>query len=1282
MQHKRLILLLCAVCFAAWFKSVQAKVVISEVMWMGSDLSTADEWLEIVGMGSGTGSEVMDISGWYITNQSSIGEEKTIVTFASGTLIGSGQYLLISNYNASGSRLAVEPDIVTTAVSLANTKLLLKLYDASGSLIDIVDDGIGVPFAGMNASGSGVRASMERVNLSGSGNVKEHWGTAETSIGFDSGAILLGTPSFPNGTGVRVDSGSGSGPETGSGEVMTGSGSTNSGVILTGTGSTGSGDILVTGTGSTQSGSVMTGVALPPVYITEVLANPIGKDDEEWIEVGNLGSGTVNIAGWILDEGNSPDHFVIPDTGSGFLLGSGTHIAFPKSVTGLPLDNKGEVLSLFSGSLLIDSWAYPETAEQVSFGRFGSGALQAFCAPTRDKPNQILPSDVSIGIQSHNGSEAGSGVIVGEGKLSINLEATSRSGSLASVECQWDYGDGFLSESCNPPSHAFSKVGEYEITMNAQDYCGTTVIQSVPIKVLQKAKKSSGGGGGSVQKEACKPSAYEGVFISEFLPNPYGEEKDEEWIELVNSTDQTVQLCGWILDDAEEGSKPYTLDGEHILPGQFLLLPRLQTGIALNNNGDDVRLGVMVSPSNHAPFDELRVTSGDVLWVDQVSFQKSIEGESFGLREDGNFVWTPFLTPEKENQLRSAQRRFPTDTVVVSAALPNPAGKDAEGEWIEIANVSEETVNLTGWFLDIKDGGSKPFSLDGVILQSNEERRFAVTETGINLVNSKDIVRILDPDKYTVSVFGWTEAVEGRIYRRPVIVTERMKAKVVNVVDGDTIDIIPADIDQLPRIPPSAKRRWLGIQVRDNPSIRLRLIGIDTPETVHPSKEVQAFGKEASAYTTEVLEGQIVEVEFDQELWDKYDRLLGYVYKDQESIQSRLLRNGLAYTYLRFPFIRKEEFLLLEQEAREAKLGLWSNGEVDYIIQELTDDLIEELSIQEDGLQLEVDPPSGLVASGTIVRFTPSVSANLHLSINSGAYTSFSGSYRVTENVELRVYAERMGKGTGSGSVVGSGDVLRTEALTASYFIEQKKYSTGAVISEVFPSPNSEEKEWVELYNTTDEDIPLAGWILDDVQEGGSKPWTIPGEHVLSAHSYLVLTEDDFGIGLNNAGDEVWLISPDGEVVASVDYLNVKKGQSVVLSGVEGQTRHSSTPLTMTCLTDVPTPGTRNICRQKSFTKPKRGSKIEQKLYTKRSPTSKPKWKVRYKNIAPWLDSKEDQQEIPASHTYLASFLEQKGDVEAQPIPSTPMPSEKTILVTITSLGTLLMGSRRIWPLN
>jgi len=129
---------------------------------------------------------------------------------------------------------------------------------------------------------------------------------------------------------------------------------------------------------------------------------------------------------------------------------------------------------------------------------------------------------------------------------------------------------------------------------------------------------------------------------------------------------------------------------------------------------------------------------------------------------------------------------------------------------------------------------------------------------------------------------------------------------VVRVIDGDTIDVETED----------------GVQ-------RVRLIGIDTPETVDPRKPVQCFGKEASAKAKELLEGEkvMLEADFSQDERDKYDRLLRYVFlPDGRNFDLVLIEEGYAreYTY-NTPYKYQQEFKEAERIAQENKRGLWAD---------------------------------------------------------------------------------------------------------------------------------------------------------------------------------------------------------------------------------------------------------------------------------------------------------------------------------------------------------------------
>lgn len=140
------------------------------------------------------------------------------------------------------------------------------------------------------------------------------------------------------------------------------------------------------------------------------------------------------------------------------------------------------------------------------------------------------------------------------------------------------------------------------------------------------------------------------------------------------------------------------------------------------------------------------------------------------------------------------------------------------------------------------------------------------------------------------------------------------EATVVRVVDGDTIHV---EIN-------GEKKK-------------VRLILVDTPETKHPRKPVEFYGKEASAYTTHELDGKTVYLEKDVSDTDRYGRLLRYVWLDipegkdlekdlrEKCFNAKLLLQGYANLYTFPPDVKYVDyFRFFEKSAREAGLGLWN----------------------------------------------------------------------------------------------------------------------------------------------------------------------------------------------------------------------------------------------------------------------------------------------------------------------------------------------------------------------
>jgi micrococcal nuclease len=107
---------------------------------------------------------------------------------------------------------------------------------------------------------------------------------------------------------------------------------------------------------------------------------------------------------------------------------------------------------------------------------------------------------------------------------------------------------------------------------------------------------------------------------------------------------------------------------------------------------------------------------------------------------------------------------------------------------------------------------------------------------------------------------------------------------------------------------------------------RVRLIGVDTPETKKPGTPIQCFGKAASAFTERLVEGRRVKLELDVEARDRYGRLLAYVTRTEDGldVNAELVRRGYAVPLTIPPNVRHaDDYARLARRAREGDRGLW-----------------------------------------------------------------------------------------------------------------------------------------------------------------------------------------------------------------------------------------------------------------------------------------------------------------------------------------------------------------------
>ena len=125
---------------------------------------------------------------------------------------------------------------------------------------------------------------------------------------------------------------------------------------------------------------------------------------------------------------------------------------------------------------------------------------------------------------------------------------------------------------------------------------------------------------------------------------------------------------------------------------------------------------------------------------------------------------------------------------------------------------------------------------------------------------------------------------------------------VLSVVDGDTIKIRAGGVEQ-----------------------SVRLLGVDTPETVHPDIPPEPYGAEATEFTKRLLRGEKVVLRYGRKMRDRYGRLLAFVYRGSDDlfVNLEIIRRGFGRVY-GDDFPDRKQFLKAQREAQAAKKGIWS----------------------------------------------------------------------------------------------------------------------------------------------------------------------------------------------------------------------------------------------------------------------------------------------------------------------------------------------------------------------
>ena len=418
-----------------------------------------------------------------------------------------------------------------------------------------------------------------------------------------------------------------------------------------------------------------------------------------------------------------------------------------------------------------------------------------------------------------------------------------------------------------------------------------------------------------------------------------------------------------------------------------------------------------------------------------VAREKSNGGNSSG----GHVVAQPeFTDPPKSHE---------KGVVVIDSVLANPEGRDNGLELMVLKNKSNEIINLNGWkIIDAKEN-SKIFESVDIPPQSSLQINQDIFK--INLNNDEETVYLYDPAGNLINQMSWTDAASGEWIQNLSFLYDGISALVLEIIDGDTFKI---DLE--------------------GQIMSVRIIGVDTPETVHPYRSAEEYGYEASDYLKDLLEGMFVSLSFDEDKTDVYGRLLAYVYMSEVFVNAEIIKQGYGYAYTKYPFKYLDDFIKYEEQARSDGVGIWSS---DVIVEIVEDEVDEEDLIAEEIVEESIIPEG---------------------------------------------------------------------AMTSPHLQEQTKcLSDFLKIDSILPAPQKGEAvEFIRLINTGPEIACLDGWSLDDVVDGGSKSFAIRGGSIAPG-GMRTFRKDETGLALNNSNDCATLIGPDGETMDQICYNKTHKNE-------------------------------------------------------------------------------------------------------------------------------------------
>lgn len=378
------------------------------------------------------------------------------------------------------------------------------------------------------------------------------------------------------------------------------------------------------------------------IFITEILPNPFGADQgNEFIELYNNCEADIDLSGWYFEDASAKQYKFTK-----FIIKPNQYISLNRAETKIALNNSEDILKLYTPSA-------KEPARAVEYAKAKEGCSYHLADITKNiwqwserntpgEENYILAInhpplvDFNIPDKGYVFKE-----IIFDSSDTIDEDNDE-------LNYYWDFGDG-ATNTLAMAGHYFSLPGIYSIKLIADD--GKTEAQK--IKDIQIINPNADLGIQVLDWNEEFKSA--NIKINELVPNPIGNDKGQEWIEIYNDSNAQVNLLNWQICDSSEKSFKFT-DDLWIDSFGYLTLNQEETNLTLNNNREELMM-----------YD----TRGEL--IDLVSYEEAQEGKVYALGENNKWFWSSIATPQEKNIIKVS------DDHIVSYALAgenNLSGQD------------------------------------------------------------------------------------------------------------------------------------------------------------------------------------------------------------------------------------------------------------------------------------------------------------------------------------------------------------------------------------------------------------------------------------------------------------------------------------------------------------------------------------------------------------------------------------------------------------------------------